>query len=332
VATEKTWNDPDVNRPHFAASTSTADQVRGFLWYVKAWLTGQIGGATRGLWTVVGSSDGATAGMDGVDRWGAVYDGTKLIRAAAGTAHSWMVLRSPGITAGGLTNVPFYMIIEWSASDVAPTFYGCKALPTGGTITARPTSTDETLNFGPSQVTQAAGTPKLSALLASDGTFWFFFVMPGSGMIMSTLTFNVLADCRPTDLWPVCFGGAYGNAGAAAMGTAICGAFQTRRFDGSVAVAGCMTWEQGMVGGSTQDPAASTANTGDAADGSFITLLTHFYVSTAGQRSFKGRFQDTVVPVPGDTIAGDSFPPGGAPTDQVLWHIRIPIAGTPLTF
>jgi hypothetical protein len=149
VATEKTWNDPDVNRPHFAASTSTADQVRGFLWYVKAWLTGQIGGATRGLWTVVGSSDGATAGMDGVDRWGAVYDGTKLIRAAAGNAHSWMVLRSPGITAGGLTSVPFYMIIEWSASDVAPTFYGCKALPTGGTITARPTSTDETLNFGP---------------------------------------------------------------------------------------------------------------------------------------------------------------------------------------
>lgn len=50
-------------------------------------------------WTVVGSSDGTTALLDGIDRLtGTVpnsFDSTKWVQAVSGTAHSWIVLKSP---------------------------------------------------------------------------------------------------------------------------------------------------------------------------------------------------------------------------------------------
>src|SRR5512146_2064622 len=47
-------------------------------------------------WTVVGSSDGATAGLDAVDRWSAA---NKLVQAADASAHSWIVLKQTGVAA-----------------------------------------------------------------------------------------------------------------------------------------------------------------------------------------------------------------------------------------
>jgi hypothetical protein len=43
-------------------------------------------------WTVVGSSDASTAGLDGVDR---IVTASKWIAAPASSAHSWIVLREP---------------------------------------------------------------------------------------------------------------------------------------------------------------------------------------------------------------------------------------------
>src|SRR3954465_5110962 len=85
---EKSWF-LDPNRPHPAGSTSVLDQGKAQLWYWKAFLKGDVGGATLGLWAVIGSSDGVTAALDGIDRWigaggSAVYDGTKINRGLQG--------------------------------------------------------------------------------------------------------------------------------------------------------------------------------------------------------------------------------------------------------
>jgi hypothetical protein len=87
-------------------------------------------------WTVLGSSDAATAGMDNTDR---LTDLTKIVNSAAGS-RSWIVLRSP---AGQ------QVCIEWNHATYQ--FYGTVAVSknsvgfTGGSTTARPTATDEIL-------------------------------------------------------------------------------------------------------------------------------------------------------------------------------------------
>lgn len=323
---EKTWNDPDVNRPHFAASNSIADQSREFLWYTMALLTGIVGGGTVGLWTVVSSSDAVTAGAG--NKWGVAYDGTKLVRAAAGTAHSWMVLQGPLVTAGALAGVPFYLIIDWSgASDQTCNFYLCKNAPTGGTITARPTSTDETVALNFSLNAGTVNTPKMSGFLASDGTFWILATPPGSGMIQVFLAGVVLGDVRANDQFPMVLGGSFGNSGGAAL--ANLNSFLTRRFDDSIAVNASMGWSQ--ASGGTVNPPANVPNTGDQGDNSFYTLLTDCWITTAAQQSRKGRFQDIVIMAPSQNIQGDTFPLTGSPTDQALGWLHFPINGTPVT-
>lgn len=140
-----------------------------------------------GLWTCAGSSDAVTAGMDAVDRWGAIYDGTKIVRAAGAVAHSWIVLKSPVLNGAN-----WYLTIDFnSASDATTRFVFAKAAPTGGSIAARPTSTqewhvrpdntiaDQTLNDG------ASASSRLHAGMSTDGGFYMNLVVElvaGSGV------------------------------------------------------------------------------------------------------------------------------------------------------
>lgn len=82
-------------------SNSIIENTQSYLWSVKAWLTGQIGVTTAAnRWTCVGSSDGVTGALDGVDRLGAAFDASKFISPGgiyndAISAKTWIVLRSP---------------------------------------------------------------------------------------------------------------------------------------------------------------------------------------------------------------------------------------------
>lgn len=102
-------------------------------WYFKEVLKG-FGTAP---WTVTGSSDTTTAGMDGNDRW---TDISKLVTASTATA-SWIVLRQTGVG----TNFEICIHLRLSGS----TAYNNVAIGvsyagfTGGSTTARPTATDE---------------------------------------------------------------------------------------------------------------------------------------------------------------------------------------------
>lgn len=99
MAYERTWG---FSANNLYSPSSLADTAKFTLWFIKAVLTGQIGGLTgTGLWTVEGSSDAVTGGMDGVDRWTSTYTPSLIVRAAAqGTAHSWIVIKSPVLSTG----------------------------------------------------------------------------------------------------------------------------------------------------------------------------------------------------------------------------------------
>lgn len=156
--------------------TSVLTNARSFEWFRKALLTGYAGlttPITAGLWTVYYSCDGVTAGTpgDAVDRWGTAYDGSKLIWHAS-TARSWMVLRSP---AGFGGNGPYYMIIHLNKTSPSEhqgaEIVWSKAAPTGGTTTARPTATDETVTINSQGVENAIGNWRFHGWVSDQGEF-----------------------------------------------------------------------------------------------------------------------------------------------------------------
>ncbi len=87
-------------------------------------------------WTVRGSSDGTTAAaMDGVDRWASAAN---VVGANPGTNHSWIVLRQTGVHATFEVCIDMTDTQEFQCTTVVSA-----AGFTGGSLTARPTATDE---------------------------------------------------------------------------------------------------------------------------------------------------------------------------------------------
>ncbi len=101
-------------------------------------------------YTVAGSSDGATAGMDAVDRW---VDYADIV--LPGGTHSWIVLAQPAFS----TNAQLCIDFNSGTGTQATFIWSPTAGFTGGTTSARPTATDE----------------------KSSGVIDFFWALPGNG-------------------------------------------------------------------------------------------------------------------------------------------------------
>lgn len=105
---------------------------------VFAWIRAMFN-FTTAPWTCTGSSNGTgTGALDAVNRWAT---SANLIWAAAGSNHSWIVLKSAGIgLAGGLQ-----LCIDLSNASGATMTVVVSPIAgfIGGTATARPTATDE---------------------------------------------------------------------------------------------------------------------------------------------------------------------------------------------
>lgn len=102
--TEGNYANPDIS--------SAANSAKSLLWSIKALLCGDVSGAVQGhtgarpngsKWTVYGSCDASTAAFDSTDRWGSTFNASKIVNANFGTAHSWIVLKSPTGLNGGNT-------------------------------------------------------------------------------------------------------------------------------------------------------------------------------------------------------------------------------------
>lgn len=130
----KTWQH-NVNNAIVAQGSTAADN--------KAWLlavkNAMIGFGTA-PWTVFYSCNSVTAGTagDGVDRWTTVAN---LVNAAG--AHSWIVLKQTGIASN------FQVCIDYNSAaagaNTGAIVVSQNAGFTGGSTTARPTATDETV-------------------------------------------------------------------------------------------------------------------------------------------------------------------------------------------
>lgn len=177
MATERAWfTDPNI----VIADFSTAELAnKAILWAIKAILVGNIGTKTEGRWTVHGSSDGVTAGMDGTDRWGAAFDGTKLVfSGTAGAARSWIVLKSPAALG------PWYLTIAYNtANSYQAEFIFSKGAPTGGSATADPTKGSAVFSWATQQFSDNTITErKTSCSKTANGDFHILSTKTGGGI------------------------------------------------------------------------------------------------------------------------------------------------------
>jgi hypothetical protein len=170
-----------------------------------------------GKWSIYYSCDGNTAGTanDGVDRW---LNNLSITRATAGSAHSWMVLKSPTMsTATFQPGAPLYMILDASGTtdQVMLNLTFSKAAPTGGTTTARPTATDEWTHGITALNDNTATEHSLFLALASSGAFWFGSSKRGQGYIAEGIAAFLLENTDATDVYPwLTMFGSYGGAGS----------------------------------------------------------------------------------------------------------------------
>ncbi len=116
-------------------------------------------------WTVAGSSDSVTAGMDAVDR---LTTYANVVRP--GGVHSWIVLEQAAIGC--------QILFDWASGDPEEVYLYMSptGVFTGGTTSARPTAADEVTtyldrhNFVTESCVSAAGTSvRAHVMMSTDG-------------------------------------------------------------------------------------------------------------------------------------------------------------------
>lgn len=313
---ELTWQG-DPNRAP-SDQTTVALKAKSWFWWIKAFLKGEVGGATLGLWTCEGSSDSSTAGLDAVDRWGAAFDASKIVRNTAGSAHSWIVLKSP-VGLG-----PFYMCLDWSGNlDYGTNVWFSKTAFTGGTTLARPTSTTEWLaNPGGTANYQwlfnsAAGT-KFHGILSTTGEFHLYNSRDGQGFYDCQLSFYTLADTRAGEAhngWSSLFYNQNSPGAGSRVGMSVSTSHPTRGRNATNSTTVTASWAHfsNVLSSSLMLDLGTT----DATDSKRPDLPIYVYADTGGHKSIRGRIRD-ICWAPENAAPGLAEPTGGPPYESAV--------------
>jgi hypothetical protein len=320
-------------------STSTS-HLKHILWMIKAALKREIAGPSLGVggaipvgygWTCLGSSDGATGALDASDRWTGTFDPTKLVRVAVSGSHSWIALQSPA----GLG--PFYLVIDYIGSaDQNAAFYLSKNAPTGGSVSARPTATDEVSltahQFADSTSWNATGG-RAHFTMNEDGGFYFLTSRNSNGW-RSAFSVTKLTNLRVTgDTWAAALHAeadtsqAPFNDGTTKFFNPAAGTpyIRSRNYDGSVVTQlGCVKFV--AVGGNAVH---ADMNAPFAQDLKYEMFPAVAYGSTSGAKGLKGHFEDVLYGVPASVTQGARYPAAGDIERIVVGSCLVPLTAAP---
>ena len=197
---------------------------------------------------------------------------------------------------------------------------------TGGTISARPTSTTEFALTSMQFHNGAAANGRISRVTDADGNFWFLWNPNGSGHFQFCYGFQKLVDTRPSDVAPAFSVHGYSTSGRGANssinGAWIEGNSRMRHFNNS-GVATAL---------SVLSPSISTVlwnvTTANSIDGKADFFPAYVYNSTASFKGIRGRLPDCAA-VASQAPVGASFPIGGAPEQVVVGNLLIPFTALP---
>jgi hypothetical protein len=296
MAYERTWAF-SYNNPY--TPTTNADLTKYQVWALKAMLLGQWGGLTQGLWATDSSCDSVTAGTPGdlVDRWGPTYDPTKIVLGAAGTPHSWYVLKSPL-----MNGFNFYLLVT---TDSTPTgnarLFMAKTPFTGGTTTANPTSTDS-WNVGNQTAfndgTSAQVLNRFNIALSSVGDFVLFAMQAGQSS-SPALCIAVVAPVgvNGSDNFPIwTFKHHQNTAPGGFEGPPL---FDDNNVDATTRLSDAATGNISIPYGTV----SANINTPDALTGKHMTLPCMILTNSATDHHTRGRLPDIMARPIGSAVA-----------------------------
>lgn len=157
-----------------------------------------------GHWVCEGSCDSSAAGMDAVDRLSnsGTFSAALWVRAAAGQAHSWGVLYNAAL------GLRLCFDLSGGADNYPTVFVAAQAAFTGGSTTARPTSSDEWAYTASSCALNdnTASLFRLHLVYSNRGDFFAWNNKAGSatGDCFALGAFAlVIPEGFPTDQYPV---------------------------------------------------------------------------------------------------------------------------------
>lgn len=313
--------------------TTTVDNLeQSRLWLTKANLLDHTSlGTTQGTrpgtnkWACVGSSDGVTAGLDGVDRWTTTFTPSLLVRANLGTAHSWMVLESETNFGVGSTKIRLLLSLGVASAGNVLMSYSRSAY-TGGSTTAKPTATNEVFIGSSSGAAQSIGALdgtlgvgyKMGFCISPGGEFYVYTNRTGTGVFNSLFGIADARGQQAGDTWPTA--AFYHASGSTGRGAGVwtnlvntSNGFNTRNYDSAIRQNG---------GGLLQYTVGSTSFAGtsgiskDVIQNAWLFMPALNISNDAAISGKRGYFQDIWVSSP--AVVGSGYPLGNGTQTQLL--------------
>lgn len=313
MALEKVWQ--SAYNDLLITDVSNTDRARRQVWYYYDFLNRS---SLTGAWTVVGSSDSVTGGMDGVDRWTHTFTPSKFVWNNNGSAHSWMCLRSPNALG------PIYLLIAYDRAGYWEqcSFYLSYTLPTGGSNINNPTIASPSHSFV--NVANDANTAnfRMHGVLAADGSFFISMGRDLSNVFNGVFMVNTLVEPRTGDTKNIVTGGIWGNSSG--VSTTFFDSMKGLAPDNSEVAISMIT----PVYGSARTDLLTGMNQ-DTTEAKYLDWPAYAFVSTPAKRSIKGRIQDLRLVV-GGLANGTVEPASGTPEQVVVGPIWVPCFTTPI--
>ena len=328
MALSKTW----YNSFNLAlASTGTATlAANSALWALAAMLTGNQSG-TNGpegarpssvYWTLVGSSNSSTAGMDSTDRLhltGSFTSGD-WVRAAAASPHTWFVLQSPS----GLLDGPWYICVDYigPTNDQTCSIIVANNAFSGGSTSARPTATNEAALTSFQFISTTAGAGKAHLSTDANGGFRWLLSRNGTGYFSTAIAIEPLVEYHSADAARTIMWTSFLDSGVGAMHSTSNWTFRGKTQDNSAAVVsstmGIMS-VQFRPSGSDFNILTSTNSLDSTVDALPVAYVMD---STASHHGIRGRLPDAWA-TGAQVVPGSVFPATGNPERIQCGHWEI---------
>lgn len=336
MATSKQWY---TSANLALADSSTANKcAHSSIWGFGAMLTGNQSG-TNGpegarpsscYWTLEGSSNSSTAGIDNTDRLhfaGSFTDGD-WVRAAAASPHTWFVLKSP--VTSGILDGPWYFCFDYigPTNDQTCTMVISKNVFSGGSTSARPTSTGESVVTSRQfcSTTQAAG--KIHLTIDAAGNFRWLRSRNGTGYFDFFLSIEQMVEYHSSDPARAFMLTYFLDSGTGAITLSNTPDIRGVGTDGST---GLTTNAAGILDFTFRPSGVSMTSytTTNSIDSTVDALpAVYMYDNTTSHKGIRGRYPDMWA-VGAQVAVGSTFPGSGNPERALVGSYMIAFSVAP---